>query len=336
MDITKESKRYWPKGRVLALCGGVGGAKLAAGLNALITQPGQLLIAVNTGDDFRHLGLQICPDLDSVLYALSGKNDTIRGWGRADETWHCMEALVELGAASWFALGDKDLAVHIERTRRLQEGQSLSSVTAQFCRQFGVTAHVVPMTDDSVQSLIHTDEGTLPFQDYFVRRATKPHVQGVSFLGADHARPNQALMTALADDSLEAIIICPSNPQLSIDPILSLSGVREALIAAQVPVIAVSPLIGGAAVKGPAAKIMSELGLASNSQAIAGVYQPFLKGLVIDHLDEGDVPQLPLPALVTSTLMKNAADALRLANETLSFASSLRQSSPAVLAQEAR
>ena len=334
MDITKEPTLYWPKGRVLALCGGVGGAKLAAGLNALITQPEQLQVVVNTGDDFSHLGLQICPDLDSVLYALSGKNDTVRGWGGADETWHCMQALAELGAANWFALGDKDLAVHIERTRRLNEGQTLSEITAQFCRQFGIAAQVLPMTDDTVRSMVHTDEGVLAFQDYFVRRATEPCVEGVSFVGAENARPSPELMNALNDDSLEAIIICPSNPQLSIDPILSLPGVRDALIGSTVPIVAVSPLIGGSAIKGPAAKIMKELGLATNSQAIAEVYQPFLNGLVIDHADDHDLPQLRLPALATSTLMRNATDALRLASETLRFAHALGQSAPATLTEE--
>lgn len=323
--MTNESaSNYVPSGRVLALCGGVGGAKLARGLNALIPTAGQLTIAVNTGDDFEHLGLNICPDLDSVVYALSGKNDTQRGWGRADETWHCLESLKELGAADWFMLGDRDLAIHIERSHRLRAGQTLTDITARFSQQLGIAAQILPMTDDRVSTMVHTDEGVLAFQEYFVRRQAQPTVQSLSYSGADTAQPNKALLDCLADSSLEAVVICPSNPQLSIDPILALPGVRQALRDTAAPVVVVSPLIGGQAVKGPAAKIMAELGLCVDSSGIAQVYLDFLDGLVIDTQDAGDADRIPVPSLATPSLMKDTQDSIRLAAQTLAFARTLR------------
>ncbi len=310
--------------RVLALCGGVGGAKLAQGLNELITAPDSLTIVVNTGDDFEHLGLNICPDLDSVVYALANKNDTTRGWGRADETWHCLEALKELGAQSWFALGDRDLAMHLERSHRLRSGQTLSEVTALISKQLGIRAHVVPMSDNPVRTVLHTDEGELAFQDYFVRKAGKPKVESIAYTGADTATPQADLMARLTDPDLDAIIICPSNPQLSIEPILALNGVREALRRASAPIVAVSPLIGGKAVKGPAAKIMQELEIPVDSTGIAQVYLDFIKGLVIDRADELDAAYVSVPTVVTRTLMKSPEDALNLAQATLEFAGQLR------------
>ncbi|WP_397474131.1 2-phospho-L-lactate transferase [Pusillimonas sp.] len=322
---TENSSKYTPSGRVLALCGGVGGAKLARGLNALISTPGQLAVAINTGDDFEHLGLTICPDLDSVLYGLAGKNDEQRGWGRANETWHCLETLKELGAEDWFALGDRDLAVHIERSHQLRNGKTLSEVTAGFCKQLGIAAQMLPMSDDAVRTTVQTDEGDLAFQEYFVRRATKPRVHGISYLGAEAAEPNKALMECLADESLEAVVICPSNPQLSIDPILALPGVRQALRDVNAPVVVVSPLIGGRAVKGPAAKIMAELDMSVDSNGIAQVYLDLLDGLVIDIQDAADSHHLSVPALPTPTLMRNLQDSIRLASETLAFAHTLRR-----------
>ncbi len=314
-----------PTGRVLALCGGVGGAKLARGLNAILPNPGQLVLAVNTGDDFEHLGLTICPDLDSVLYGLAGKNDEERGWGRANETWHCMEALKEIGGADWFALGDRDLAIHIERSHLLRSGLTLGQVTARFCEQLGVPAQMIPMTNDPVRTIVKTEEGDLAFQDYFVRRRTEPKVTGIKYAGADVARPHPVLMDCLADDTLEAVIICPSNPQLSIDPILALPGVRQALRDVRAPVIVVSPLIGGRAVKGPAAKIMAELQISVDSSGIAQTYLDLLDALVIDSEDAADARHLPVPALVTPTLMRSLEDSARLASRTLAFAQSLRQ-----------
>lgn len=314
-----------PTGRVLALCGGVGGAKLARGLNTILPAPGQLVLAVNTGDDFEHLGLTICPDLDSVLYGVSGKNDEIRGWGRADETWHCMESLKEIGGADWFALGDRDLAIHIERSHLLRSGMTLSQVTARFCAQLNVTAQMIPMTDDAVRTIVKTDEGDLAFQDYFVRRRCEPKVTGIEYAGADVARPNPVLMDCLADETLEAVIVCPSNPQLSIEPILALPGVRQALQDVNAPVIVVSPLIGGNAVKGPAAKIMAELDMSVDSNGIAQAYLDLVDGMVIDSVDAEDAHHLPVPALVTPTLMRSLEDSARLASETLAFAQSLRK-----------
>lgn len=312
---------------ILALAGGVGGAKLANGL-AQVLSPGELVVAVNTGDDFRHLGLHISPDLDTVLYTLAGRNNAETGWGLAGETWHFMEAIAHLGGETWFRLGDQDLATHVERTRRLSEGQTLSAATAALCRAFGVALRIVPMTDDPVHTIIHTDAGSLAFQDYFVRLKCEPAVRAVEFAGADRAVPSPGLRAALADPGLRAIVICPSNPYLSIQPILALGGVRAALATRQVPTVAVSPIIGGAAIKGPAAKIMRELGDAPSVATIARLYSGVADGLIIDAQDRhlrSEIEAAGLRACLTDAVMTTPQDQARLAQTTLQFAASLER-----------
>lgn len=311
--------------KVLALAGGVGGAKLCVGLAATLA-PADLQIVVNTGDDFRHLGLAISPDLDSVLYALAGLNDSDRGWGRAGETWNFMAGLRRLGAPDWFQLGDLDLATHVLRTDRLQNGDTLSQVIADLARRLGIAHGVAPMSDDPVRTIVDTDQGVLAFQDYFVARQCAPRLKGLRFEGAATAKPCPAFAAALASARLQAIVLCPSNPFVSIDPILSLPGIRDTLAGRRAPLVAVSPIIAGMAVKGPAAKMMAELGMPASATAIAHHYGALLDGLVIDRADAGLRPQieaLGCAVLVCNTLMRTAGDRAELARATLDFAQSL-------------
>ncbi|PKP97048.1 MAG: 2-phospho-L-lactate transferase [Alphaproteobacteria bacterium HGW-Alphaproteobacteria-13] len=304
---------------ILALAGGVGGAKLANGLAAILP-PERLVIAVNTADDFEHLGFPVSPDIDTVTYTLAGINDPVQGWGIAGESWAFMDAVTALGGESWFRLGDRDLATHVRR-RTLLRDHSLSAVTATIAGALGVRHAIVPMSDDPVRSLVRTDAGELAFQDYFVRHQCRPRFESIRFDGADAARPSPGLAAALADPALEAIILCPSNPILSIAPILAIPGVRDAILASPAPVVAVSPFIGGQAVKGPAAKIMAELGLATTPAAVIAQYDGLLDGLVIDRADADGATSA---MFVTDTLMRGAADQRRLATETLDFARRLR------------
>ena len=310
------------RGPVLALCGGIGGAKLALGLYRHLA-PGALSVAVNTGDDFEHLGLHISPDIDTVLYTLSGTDNPDTGWGRADETWTFMAALEALGGETWFRLGDGDLALHVERTRRLGAGESLSEVCAAFARRFGLDARILPMTGDPLRTVVHTPDGPLPFQHYFVRKRCEPRVTGVTFAGAEAARPNPEILRALADPALGAVVICPSNPYLSIDPILAVPGMRIALGACPAPVVAVSPLVGGRAVKGPTAKIMAELGVPVTNAAIATHYEGLIDGLVLDRADRAEAAEIAVPALVTETVMTSLEDRIALAAAALGFAAEL-------------
>lgn len=309
---------------VLALAGGVGGAKLAEGLAAVLP-PGALTVAVNVGDDFEHLGVRISPDIDTVTYTLSGLNNQEQGWGLAGETWQFMDALERLGGETWFRLGDRDMATHIERSRRLKAGETLSEITLGFAQQLGIKQPIVPVSDDPVRTVVTTDQGVLAFQDYFVRLRCAPIVERLEFAGAAEARISPGFAAALAAPDLEAIIICPSNPFLSIQPILSIGGVREALEARRVPMIAVSPIIGGQAVKGPAAKIMDELGMTVSSLGVASFYGALLDGLMIDTVDAALKDEIAVTAVaVTDTMMRNANDRRRLAREALAFAERLR------------
>lgn len=276
---------------ILALAGGVGGARMAAGL-AQILMPDELTIAVNTGDDFEHLGLSICPDLDSVMYTLAGRHNHELGWGQQGETWRCMEALQALGGETWFRLGDLDLATHLHRSSQLRQGTSLSDVTAGLCASFGVRHRIVPMSDQAVRTRVLTDGGELAFQEYFVRHRQVPRFQGVRFDAAEHAKPSAGFLSALADSALEAIVVCPSNPFLSIAPVLSLPGIETALRARKVPAVAVSPIVGGAAVKGPLAKMMHELGEEVSALGIARRYAGLVDGLVIDDADAALAPAI--------------------------------------------
>jgi LPPG:FO 2-phospho-L-lactate transferase len=314
---------------ILALAGGVGGAKLAHGLTRILP-PDELLIAVNTGDDFEHLGLHISPDLDSVMYKLAGLNDTERGWGLAGETWGFMAALDRLGGETWFNLGDQDLATHLERTRRLTVGETLSEVTRTLCRKLGIDHRVVPLSDDPVRTMVTTNNGLLPFQDYFVRLRCEPVVSGFSFEGAETARPNDTLLSALTSSTLTAIVLCPSNPFVSIDPFFALPAVSSAIESRAVPVVAVSPIIGGAAVKGPAAKMFGELGMAPSAAAIAAHYGTRIDGLVIDNEDSdlaGAIEETGTKVQIVATLMRNAEEERRLAADTLAFAEALEPKS---------
>jgi LPPG:FO 2-phospho-L-lactate transferase len=302
---------------ILALAGGVGGARLANGLAAILP-PEQLMIVVNTGDDFEHLGLLVCPDLDTVCYTLAGINNPAQGWGIEGESWAFMDALGRLGGDTWFSLGDRDLATHITRTGMLGQN-SLSRITAHLASSLGIAHRIAPMSDDRVRSIVDTDEGELAFQHYFVRRRAEPRFRTIRFDGIEIAKPSPALLQALDDPALEAIILCPSNPVLSIAPILALPSIRARLDARKVPVVAVSPFIGGKAVKGPAAKIMAEIDVAPTAAGLADYYGGVLDGIVVDRVDAGDdVASAKL--YVTDTLMRGRDDQRRLAAETLAFA----------------
>lgn len=305
--------------RVLALSGGIGGAKLALGLDRVLA-PGALAVLVNTGDDFRHLGLHVSPDIDTVLYTLSGLSDRERGWGRADESWVFMEALEALGGETWFQLGDRDLATHVERTRRLAAGDPLSAITADFAASWGVSARILPMSDDPVRTVLDTADGTLAFQDFFVRRRAEPQIRAIRYEGADTAAPLPAAVSLIADPGLDAIVLCPSNPYLSVDPMLAMPGLRAALTAAPAPVIAVSPIVGGRAVKGPTAKIMAELGRDVSVATIAEHYAGLIDVLVIDEADAGAAATLPCEARVAPTVMESLADREALARTCLDIA----------------
>ena len=308
--------------KILALSGGIGGAKLALGLYRVLSA-GELTLVVNSGDDFEHLGLTICPDLDTTLYTLAGLANPELGWGRRDETWTFMKTLESLGGESWFRLGDGDLALHVERTRRLKAGETLSAVIAAVAARLGIQATILPMSDDPVRTRVATDAGELAFQDYFVRLRCAPQVRALRFAGAAAAAVAPGALAALAAPQLEAIILCPSNPYLSVDPILAVPGMRAALRSSGAPVIAVTPLVGGEAIKGPTAKIMRELGLAPSPLTIAHHYAGLIDGFVLDARDAALAPQFALPVHVTDTVMVALTDRERLAREALSFAARL-------------
>lgn len=311
---------------VLALSGGVGGAKLALGL-ADVLPPSQLHVLVNTGDDFRHLGLHICPDIDTLLYSLAGRANKTQGWGLAGETWQTMAALEQLGGATWFRLGDKDLATHLWRTQRLAEGAGLAELTAELAASLGIASQVYPMTDEPVRTTVRTDRGDLPFQHYFVRQRCEPVVKGFKFEGISAARPDRKCMSLLQGNQLDCAVICPSNPFVSVDPILQVPGLWPALRDSRAPVVAVSPIVAGQAIKGPAAKMMRELGMAVTALGVARHYCDRYPGLV-DYfiLDESDakladeIRELGVAVATTSTIMKSSKDKQELARFCLRLA----------------
>jgi LPPG:FO 2-phospho-L-lactate transferase len=304
--------------KIAALAGGVGGAKLADGL-ASILPPENLSIIVNTGDDFEHLGLYICPDLDTVCYTLAGIANPDTGWGRADETWHTMENLENLGGPAWFRLGDSDLATHMERTRLFKSGQVLSEITTHLCAAWGVKHIVLPMSDDPVPTIVLTEEGEMAFQEYFVARRCEPRVAGFRFEGIEQARPAPGVLDAI--QKADFVVICPSNPWVSIDPIISVPGIRSAV--EKKPVIAVSPIIGGKTVKGPAAKMYTELGITPTAHTVAEHYGDLLTGFVVDEVDRNLTKDIGLRTLVTDTIMKRKEDRIRFGEEVLFFAKDL-------------
>ena len=305
---------------ILALAGGVGGAKLADGL-ARTLGPEELAIAVNTGDDFEHLGLRVSPDLDTVMYTLAGMANSATGWGQAGETWSFMDALAKPGGPTWFRLGDRDLATHVERTGRLAAGESLSSVTRVLCEKLGLRTALLPMSDNAVPTRVRTDAGWLDFQEYFVREQCRPALREVRYDGAERAAPSAGLAGALASPELEGVVICPSNPYLSVSPILALPGVRDAMRASRT-VVAVSPIVGGEAIKGPAAKIMKELDAEVSALGVARWYAGLVDTLVIDRADEALAPAieaLGMHAAVRETVMRDTADRMRLARECVAL-----------------
>jgi LPPG:FO 2-phospho-L-lactate transferase len=309
-------------GHVLALCGGVGGAKLAAGLAAVLP-PERLTIVVNTGDDFEHLGFSISPDIDTVVYTLSGLSDEVRGWGVADESWQTLTQLGRLGEADWFRLGDRDMAMHIARTRRLRAGETLSEVTADLARRLGIAPPIAPMSDQPVRTRVATAAGELDFQRYFVAEQCRPQARAIRFEGAEAAQPSPGFARALSRADLAAVIVCPSNPYLSIDPLLAIPGVRQKLAALRVPRLAVSPIVGGKAIKGPLAKLMAELGVDVDSVAIARHYLGLIDRLMIDEEDRAEaaaIEAVGVKADVAPTVMRSHADRVSLARAALAAA----------------
>ncbi|GAB4454983.1 MAG: 2-phospho-L-lactate transferase [Anaerolineae bacterium] len=307
-------------GNVVALAGGVGGAKLAYGLYQIVP-PENLTIIVNTGDDFEHLGLHISPDLDTVMYTLAGVANPATGWGVKDESWNMMAALARYGQPTWFQLGDRDLATHLLRTKWLREKYPYNWVTRELCQRLGVRCTVLPMSEAMVRTMLMTDQGELAFQEYFVQQQCRPVVRSIRFAGAEQAQPSREVASALRN--ADVIIFCPSNPLLSLDPILALPNMRRIIAASRVPKIAVSPIVGGAALKGPAAKLMAELGQDVSPLGVARHLQDVLTGFVLDHVDQAyqeAVSELGLRSLVTGTVMLNDEDRVRLAREVLAFA----------------
>jgi LPPG:FO 2-phospho-L-lactate transferase len=315
-----------PELNVVALAGGVGGAKLAHGL-AQILAADKLTVIVNTGDDFEHLGLHISPDLDTVMYTVAGLANPDSGWGLAGESWRVMETLERLSGPTWFNLGDRDLATHLLRTHWLGEGYPLTWVTQELGRRLGVEQALLPMSDDPVRTRLDTDQGLLEFQDYFVRRHWQPVVHGIHFEGATLAQPTRQVVNAIRLADL--IVFCPSNPLVSIDPILAVSSLRRLIAASRVPKVAVSPIVAGAALRGPAAKMMAELGMPASPVGVARHLGDVLTGLVIDQQDAGAkvtiATEAGLPTLVTDIVMSNDPARARLAREVVGFALSLRR-----------
>ncbi len=308
--------------RYVLLSGGVGGAKFALGLSRVL-DPAQLTIIANTGDDFEHLGLAISPDLDTLMYTLAGLVNEETGWGVRDETWSCLAGLGVLGGETWFRLGDRDLATHLERTRLLKSGATLTRVTRHLCDRLGVAVDLKPMADARVRTVLDTDAGTLDFQDYFVRRRAEPVVRAIRYEGATAAPPVAEFASLLTDPDLGAVFIAPSNPWLSIDPILAIPSLRAALLSTTAPVIAISPIVGGKAIKGPTAKIMGELGIPVSAAAVARHYGELLDGYILDDVDRPEAAALVaegLAVVATNTVMRTLNDRIALAGFALDFA----------------
>jgi LPPG:FO 2-phospho-L-lactate transferase len=307
---------------ILALAGGVGGAKLAQGLSNRLGAA--LTMLVNTGDDFEHLGWHVSPDLDTVTYTLAGIANPTQGWGLENETWSFMDQLARVGGPAWFKLGDRDLATHAYRTHRLREGATLSQVTSELCTAFGIRSRILPMSDDPVRTAVYSGSKRYGFQEYFVKLACSPSVSRIAYDGLDEARINPLVGDL---EQVEAIIICPSNPYLSVDPILAVPGFRQKLSRFQKPIVAVSPIVGGAAIKGPASKIMVELNIPATALSIARHYAGLIQGLVIDNEDAhlaASIENEGIAVHVTQTVMKSLADRIFLADECLKFIKKLQ------------
>ena len=311
----------------VVLSGGVGGAKLALGFHRL-SLGNELSIIANVGDDFDHLGLRICPDLDTLMYTLGGIVDPDSGWGRANETWSFLNTIRDLGGPDWFQLGDRDLALHVLRTLALAGGQTLTQLTLEMCDRYDIEARLLPVTNDRVETRVHTETAVLPFQEYFVRLRAEPALTRIEYAGAETAKPTPEVHATLTARELQAIVIAPSNPYLSIDPILAVPGIRELLAGTTAPVIAVSPIVAGRALKGPTAKIMRELGLSATAVAVAGHYHDLVDGFILDRTDgalANEIAAQNMAVHVCNTIMQELDDKIRLAEECLAFAGELRQ-----------
>jgi LPPG:FO 2-phospho-L-lactate transferase len=308
---------------IVTLAGGVGGAKMAQGLQAALP-PGHLTVIVNTADDFDLYGLRISPDLDTVMYTLAGIADPVNGWGVAGDTRHTLDAIARYGQEPWFLLGDQDFATHILRTERLRNGIPLSAVTEELASALGVPSRILPMSDDRVATLVDTPAGTLEFQDYFVGRRQSDDVIGVSFAGIERATAHADGLAAIRE--AEAVVVAPSNPIVSVRPIVMTPGMGEALLATPAPVVAVSPIVGGRALKGPAANMLATLGHEVSALGVARIYDDLIDGIVIDEVDRdlaAGIELLGMRVLVTETVMGGDDDRRRLADEVLDFARSL-------------
>ena len=302
---------------ITVLAGGVGAARFLEGLVQVVA-PSEVTVIVNTADDEEFFGLHVSPDIDTVNYTLAGRVNPEHGWGLAGDSFHCLEALARLGHDTWFRLGDADLATHIHRTSLLRQGRSLSEATASIAAAFGLTTAVLPMSDDPVRTEVATPAGVLPFQEYFVRRGFQDPVQGLRIQGVESARPAPGVVESVM--GADAIILAPSNPLVSIGPILAVPGIREALVASEAPVAAVSPIVGGRALKGPADRMMAGLGLEVSAKGVAELYRDFLDIMVLDGADRALAPQiqsLGIAPVVTNTVMSSASDKAALAAATL-------------------
>jgi LPPG:FO 2-phospho-L-lactate transferase len=308
-------------GGIVVLSGGVGGARFLRGLVAVV-EPSDVTAVVNVGDDLEILGLHVSPDLDSVLYTLACVADEERGWGRAAETWHALEEAGRAGGETWFQLGDRDIGLHLVRTEALRAGEPLSSVTARLARAFGVHASLLPATDDSLRTWLETADGAVPLQDWFVRRAQQGEIDSVRFEGADAARAAPGVLDAI--DGAELILIAPSNPYISVWPILAVQEIRGALERRRVPSIAVSPLIGGRALKGPADRMLARLGGGRTPSHVAACYEGLIDALVVDEADSAELNGLPVRAVVTRTLMSDEQSRRALATAAIEAGSMSR------------
>ena len=309
--------------KVCALAGGVGGAKLASGLQDVLP-PGELSVVVNTADDFDLWGLHICPDLDTVMYTLAGISNPETGWGIVNESFETLNMLESYGEETWFKLGDRDLATHILRTSRMRSGETLTEVTAGLSAVLGVDSAVLPMSDDPVFTVLETAEGHLEFQEYFVRRGQRVEVLAVELRGIQDAGPTERVLAAIS--GAHAIVLCPSNPVVSVGPILALPGMTEALASSSAPKVAVSPIVGGRALKGPADRMLASLGHEVSATGVARMYAGLVDGMVVDRTDEGEqagIETLGMRVLVTQSVMRDAEDRARLASETLEFSAGL-------------
>jgi LPPG:FO 2-phospho-L-lactate transferase len=309
--------------KVLALAGGVGGAKLAAGLEAALL-PGDLAVVVNTADDFDLWGLHICPDLDTVMYTLAGISNPETGWGVGDESFAALDMLARYGEDAWFTLGDRDLATHVLRTARLRAGEPLTRITADLSGALGVMSAILPMCDEPVATVLDTREGPLEFQEYFVRRGQRDEVLGIELRGIEDAHPTQAVMGAL--DAADLVVLCPSNPVVSIGPILDVPGMRGALEASRAPRVAVSPIVGGRALKGPADRMLASMGHEVSPTGVARMYEGLVDGMVIDRVDEEErsgIEAMGMRVLATGAIMRDAPDRARLAREVIEFGAGL-------------